>query len=208
MKRTLWLIVLYAGTSAVLFAQDAGGKNGENKTYKIGDIGPAGGIIFYDRGNDSGMAAGAAAGTAAGTAADWRYLEAAPAETESNAAWGAYGVNISGTGQTIGSGKVNTQLIIERLRILGESRCAAQLCAELDYNGFTDWFLPSKDELNLMYKNLKQKNAGEFGTKISYWSSSQAGNDSAWYQSFANGRQYNYGNYKYNAFLVRAVRSF
>jgi hypothetical protein len=78
----------------------------------------------------------------------------------------------------------------------------------MDYNGFTDWFLPSKDELDLMYKNLKQKNAGKFGTKFAYWSSSQSNNDSAWYQTFDNGRQYNYGNYKYDAFSVRAIRAF
>jgi hypothetical protein len=199
MKRALWLIILYAGICAALFAQDAG------KTYKIGDIGPAGGIIFYDRGSYSSSKAD---GKTNGLAAEWRYLEAAPVETEFTAEWGGYGVNISGTGLTIGSGKKNTQFIIERMKGLGGSNCAAQLCVKMDYNGFTDWFLPSKDELDLMYKNLKQKNAGKFGTKISYWSSSQANADSAWYQSFDNGRQYNYGNYKYDLFLVRAIRAF
>ena len=226
MKRALWLIVLYAGMCAALFAQNAGGKGGESKTktYKIGDTGPAGGIIFYDRSSDSkadgktddkaaaGKTADKAADKvtdkAADKAADWRYLEAAPVETEFAAPWGAYGVNISGTGPSVGSGKGNTQLIVERLRTLGESKCAAQLCSKLSYNGFTDWFLPSKDELDLMYKNLKKNNLGKFSTKISYWSSSQANNDSAWYQSFDNGKQYNYGNYKYDSFLVRAIRAF
>jgi len=221
MKRALWLIVLYAGICAALFAQDADKKSGESKTYKIGDIGPAGGIIFFDRGdNSTGKADSKADGKtdskidskadskADGKAADWRYLEAAPAETEFRAAWGAYNDNVNGTGPTVGSGKANTQFIIERLRSLGESKCAAQLCAEMKYNGFTDWFLPSKDELDLMYKNLKQKNMGKFAAKTSYWSSSQANNECAWYQSFDNGRQYNYAYYKYDAFMVRAIRSF
>jgi len=199
MKRALWLIVLSAGMCSALFAQTADKKSGEAKTYKIGDIGPAGGIIFYDRGPDS---------NADGKTDSWRYLEAAPAETEFTAEWGSYNTNISGTGPTIGSGKGNTQIIVERLRVLGESKCAAQLCVKLSYKGFTDWFLPSKDELDLMYKNLKQKNLGKFGTEISYWSSSQANGECAWYQSFANGKQYNYGNYKYNAFLIRAIRAF
>jgi len=203
MKRALWFVVLYAGICAALFAQNAGEKGGENKTYKIGDIGPAGGIIFYDKGSDS-----KADGKAAGEAADWRYLEAAPIETEFIAPWGSYGVDISGTGPTVGSGKGNTQLIVERLRTLGESKCAAQLCVKLSHNGFTDWFLPSKDELDLMYKNLKKNNLGKFPAKISYWSSSQANNDSAWYQNFDNGKQYNYGNYKYDTFSVRAIRAF
>jgi hypothetical protein len=199
MKRTLWLIVLSVGICAALFAQDADKKSGEAKTYKIGDIGPAGGIIFYDKGSDS---------KADGKADSWRYLEAAPAEIEFTAEWGSYNFNVSGTGLTIGSGKANTQLIVERLKTLGESKCAAQLCVKLNHKGFTDWFLPSKDELDLMYKNLKQKNLGKFGTEISYWSSSQANSECAWYQSFANGKQYNYGNYTYNAFLVRAIRAF
>ena len=201
MKRALWLIILCAGIRAGLFAQDAGAGSGESKTYKIGDIGPAGGIVFYDKGSYSG-------GKAEDNAADWRYLEAAPAETEFTAEWGSYNVNINGTGPTIGSGKANTQLIVERLKTLGESKCAAQLCVKLNYKGFTDWFLPSKEELDLMHKNLKQKNLGKFGTEVSYWSSSQANSECAWYQSFANGKQYNYGNYKYNAFLVRAIRAF
>jgi len=201
MKRTLWLLVLYAGICAALFAQNADRQTGRDKTYKIGDIGPAGGIIFYDRGSPSDGGTDSPAG-------DWRYLEVAPAETEFSAAWGAYNYNVNGTGPTVGSGKSNTQLIAEQLRILGESGCAAELCVKLNYNGFTDWFLPSKDELDLMYKNLKQKNEGKFAAKTSYWSSSQVNNDCAWYQSFDNGRQYNYGNYKYNAFMVRAIRSF
>jgi len=51
MKRVLCLVVLYAGICAALFAQDADKKSDESKTdktYKIGDIGPAGGIVFYD----------------------------------------------------------------------------------------------------------------------------------------------------------------
>ena len=201
MKRVLWLIVLYAGISAVLPAQNEDKQADETKTYKIGDTGPAGGIVFYDKGSYSNDRIG-------GLADGWRYLEAAPAETEFRAAWGAYNNNVSGTGQTAGSGKGNTQLIVEQLRILGESESAAELCVKLKYNGFADWFLPSKDELDLMYKNLKQKNAGGFRAGISYWSSSQVNKDCAWYQSFDNGRQYNYGNYKYAAFMVRAIRSF
>ena len=219
MKRALWLIVLYAGISVALFAQNADKqvdkKAGETKVYKIGDIGPAGGIIFYDKGSDGKTDSKAAGGAAdkvadkvAGKSADWRYLEAAPAETEFTAIWGSYNFDVTGTGPTVGSGKLNTQLIVGQLESLGESKCAAQLCVKLKNNGFTDWFLPSKDELNLMYKNLHQKNLGKFTTKISYWSSSQVNGECAWYQSFANGKQYNFGNYKYDAFMVRAIRAF
>jgi TolB-like protein len=163
---------------------------GAGKTYNIGDFGPAGGIVFYDKGVFSN---------------GWRYLEAAPAETEFTAQWGAYQRDVPGTGAGVGSGKRNTEIIIERLNSFGESGRAAQLCANLNFDGYKDWFLPSKDELDLMYKNLKQKRLGGFGDRW-YWSSSQSDSNLAWSQDFSNGRQYLSG--KNNTYSVRAVRAF
>ena len=200
MKRVFWLIVLFTGICAMLFTQNTGAGSGEVKTYKIGDTGPAGGVIFYDKGHY--------AKEHAGDTAAWRYLEMAPAETEFAAPWGGHGVSIGGTSLTIGSGRGNTELIVEQLLSLGETGCAAQLCDKLAYRGFTDWFLPSKDELDLIYKNLRQTNIVRFGAKKSYWSSSQATDECAWYQSFDSGTQFDYGNYKYNQFEVRAIRAF
>jgi len=158
------------------------------KTYKIGDTGPAGGIIFYDRGF---------------VADGWRYLEAAP--TDFATQWGADGQNITGTDTVIGSGKRNTQIIADRLKQLGESNRAAQICAGMDVNGYKDWFLPSKDELDLMYKNLKQKGLGGFSNN-GYWSSSQNNNDYALFQRFNDGGQVT--TVKYTSFSVRAIRAF
>jgi TolB-like protein len=168
-------------------------------TYNVGDTGPAGGIIFYDRGF---------------VADGWQYLEAAPANTDFRAEWGAYtgnsgnnysGRDVPGTGTAVGSGKRNTQIIVDRLRGWGENERAAQICAGMNINGFNDWFLPSKDELDLMYKNLKQKNLGSFSNDF-YWSSSQDGNHTAWCQRFSSGFQFNTG--KDSAITVRAVRAF
>ena len=152
------------------------------KVYKVGDFGPAKGIVFYDKGVISN---------------GWRFLEAAPAETEFTAQWGAYQQDVAGTNTGIGFGKRNTELIINRLKQLGESGRAAQLCASLNFEGFNDWFLPSKDELDLMYKNLRQKGLGNFKTAEDknnwthiYWSSSQGNNNYSWYQNFNIGGQY------------------
>jgi hypothetical protein len=163
-----------------------------NIEYIVGGPGPAGGIVFYDKGDSSG---------------GWRYLEAAPAETEFEAEWGAYKENVTGTETGIGTGKRNTELIAAFLNSRGETGRAAQVCANLSVNGFSGWFLPSTDELNLMYQNLRRNNIGDF-TNDWYWSSSQDANhgSDAWDQYFGYGnRDYNY---KYGGSSVRAVRAF
>ena len=158
------------------------------RTYRIGDTDPAGGIVFFDKGS---------------TSDGWRYLEAAPARTEAEAAWGPT-TDVAGTGTAVGSGRRNTQLIVAAL---GTNESAARLCANLNVNEYKDWFLPSIDELDLMYKNLKQKGLGGFEDGF-YWSSSQeAGNYYlALTRLFSDGHQYiGYKDYDHN---VRAVRAF
>jgi len=172
-------------------------------TYKIGDTGPAGGIIFYDRGF---------------TGDGWRYLEAAPAGSEFTAQWGAYDTNIANTMTAVGFGKQNTKIIIDRLQQLGEINTAAQLCAVLDVNGYKDWFLPSLDELDLMFNNLKKKGLGGFGDKY-YWSSSHGSQSKvALYKSFTVPKSSSGNGWiaygpstpieKDSKFNVRAIRAF
>jgi hypothetical protein len=71
--------------------------------------------------------------------------------------------------------------------------------------GYTDWFLPSKGELNLMYENLKVSGVGGFADDA-YWSSSEYNADIAWVQDFYDG--YQYYSHKNNAYRVRAFRAF
>jgi hypothetical protein len=91
--------------------------------------------------------------------------------------------------------------------INNDGTVAAKVCAEysLENGGVTydDWFLPSKDELNLMYRNLKDQ--GSFSTN-DYWSSSEDGAYSAWSQNFYNGNQSNIA--RPNKIRVRPVRAF
>ncbi|MDR1901562.1 MAG: hypothetical protein LBQ88_04675 [Treponema sp.] len=158
-------------------------------SYKIGDYGPAGGIVFYDKGVvESG----------------WRYLEAAPRDI-GPAQWGANRTTVGGTGMEIGSGKKNTEIIINKFKQLGETGRPAQLCVSLDINGYRDWFLPSRDELNLMYTNLKKNGLGGFGG-ARYWSSSEGRYYGAWHQRFSDGYQNDIA--KLNIYSVRAVRAF
>lgn len=78
-------------------------------------------------------------------------------------------------------------------------------CKASREGGYTDWYLPSKDELNLMYTKLHKNRLGGFGSGY-YWSSTGVGTNFAWWQIFYNGNQgYNNKNV-YND--VRAVRAF
>ena len=193
MKKILsLLVILLVGLGLV----------GCKKVYKIGETGPAGGIIFYDK----------------GTFTDgWRYLEAAPAQTEFSAKWGggmqvdgsgrwiANGIGI-GTSNHIGAGKQNTQLIVNRL---GAGSYAAAQCNSLNIGNFSDWFLPSKDELNSMYRNLTANGFGAFNNDY-YWSSSEIDASFVRSQNFSDG-SHQYGNYRQNkndANRVRAIRAF
>lgn len=168
------------------------------KTYALGSQGPAGGLIFYI--NPSANLDG------------WKYLEAAPAATEvTSAQWGAYDRVTGASGTACGTGRSNTDLAVKKLESLVETGKAAQLCDNLTYNGFSDWFLPSKDELNAMYQNLKMQGLGGFptgGASYFYWSSTESGNLTAWMQNFTGGMQN--ANVKDTSVgrRVRAARSF
>ena len=173
-------------------------------TYRIGDTGPAGGIIFYDKGIFSN---------------GWRYLEAAPFEYEFQAQWGLTGQTQQETlalsrniSTDIGRGKINTEALVSNIRGRREIDRAAELCTILEVNGFNDWFLPSYDELNLLYVNLKQRNLGHFQNNW-YWSSSIMEHALlyVWRLNFGNGRRENYlmlGSSSDQAQYVRAIRQF
>lgn len=168
-----------------------------SKVYKLGDTGPAGGLICYinpDWEKDG-----------------WRYLEAAPQSTEfSVTEWGKNNDSVTGTQKTIGSGYLNTDKIIVLLNTPpAVTGMAAQVCDNLSITVkgviYDDWFLPSLDELNLMYENLSKKGVGSFNSG-NYWCSSEENAGFAWNQRFSDGEQGYNG--KTNYLRVRAIRSF
>jgi len=102
----------------------------------------------------------------------------------------------------LGTGQANTTAIVN---VQGAGSYAAQLCNDLVLGGYSDWYLPSKDELNKLY--LNKVAIGGFGSiQDWYWSSSEANLYDAWYQIFASGGQA--PNNKNNYRRVRAVRAF
>ena len=174
-------------------------------TASVGDIGPAGGIVFYDKGEYSD---------------GWRFLEAAPEDIRVvfevptvdytlPGYWQATDVYVFGysrtssdgpnlysngttifnssncTGTAVGTGKANTELLASSMGSIvysessgatKTSQYAAKLCADLEYNGFDDWFLPSDEELNLIRKCVKNLSISdrEFAPyPYVYWTSSE-----------------------------------
>jgi hypothetical protein len=99
----------------------------------------------------------------------------------------------------LGTGAANTAVV--------SSTCgagtAARLCADLVLNGYSDWYLPSRDELNKLYIN--RSSIGGFTTGY-YWSSSELIAFNAWNFNFYDGSAYGYN--KGATLYVRAVRAF
>lgn len=176
------LLVILSG----LFVFISIASNAKEKEYKIGDKGPGGGWVFYDKGKNS---------------EGWRYLEAAIEDKD--AKWGCE-ISIPDAGRIgIGTGKSNTQAITKNCE---EANTAAQVCMIYRGGGKKDWFLPSLNELNLMYENLYKAGIGGFAD-LSYWSSSEVTARNAWGQNFISGDQsYNYK--KKYPLRVRPIRAF
>jgi len=111
------------------------------------------------------------------------------------------------SGTAVGTGAINTEKIVEHYN--KDSASAAWICNNYKQGGYTDWFLPSKDELNLMRQNLYAKGIGNWSA-ATYWSSSEyvdvQGRYYAWAQYFTNGYQYYFR--QYFPLNVRAVRAF
>jgi hypothetical protein len=162
------------------------------KTYSVGEVGPAGGYIIYDKGSYS---------------QGWRYIEVAPHALEFQAPWGSSEHHVDGTRADIGYGKSNTLLIISEFDDIGIEDTAAHISKSIKYGNYDDWFLPSKDELSLIYRELKRKNLSSLSDGY-YWSSTQENTYFAWQCRFSDGTLSYYGNYKHYPHYVRPVRVF
>jgi len=158
--------------------------------YQVGDF-AEGGIVFYvDETGDHGLVA---------ALEDIGQFE-----------WGCYGTELSGAdGQAIGTGYQNTLDIVSGC---SETPIAASEALAYESGGYSDWYLPSLDELYEMYNTIgnggPEGNIGGF-SDFWYWSSSEGGNSSA---NFAWGVYFNFGattnGYKSLSPRVRAVRAF
>ena len=114
------------------------------------------------------------------------------------AVWGCNGQYFL-TGSALGTGLSNTQQIVTNCSMTN----AASQSAGSQWNGYNDWYLPSRDELQKLYQNRLQ--IGGFQGAL-YWSSSSYNNTQAWQLDFSTGMPGLGG--VGNSYLVRIVRSF
>ena len=178
--------------------------NGTPVVYEIGDTGPAGGIIFITP-STSGNSTG-------------KYFEAAPqsAEVSGTLQWAvsAYtSTAVSGAdGTAIGTGQQNTTDIVAQ----GNTNPAVSGIAYADsysYGGYTDWFIPSKDELAEFVANKElidpARNWNDNSGSTYMYSSTEYNSSNAWIQGFTDGDESQSGWYKnYPFFSFRPVRAF
>jgi len=162
--------------------------NSHHKVYALRDTGPAGGLVFHiENGGRNG-------------------LEAAPGDQDggSGVQWGCDGVNIDGAeGALIGRGYINTLDVMEQC---SEANRASKLAYDyISPSGYTDWFLPSQDELYQMYTELHLNGVGDFASNH-YWSSSEYSAGGAQGQFFSGGSPS--VNPKASLLRVRSIRAF
>ncbi|KAB1067338.1 DUF1566 domain-containing protein [Tamlana sp. s12] len=124
--------------------------------------------------------------------------------------WGCPSLlNFGAKGLEIGTGAQNTLDIITACNTTG---IAADLCDKLNHNGYKDWFLPSRDELDSLYQHRDiveetcLENNGGYLHADEYWSSSHYLDNTVWIQSFGAGNQSSELKDKKN--YVRAIRTF
>jgi hypothetical protein len=142
----------------------------------VGDIGPGGGVIFYLQ-----------TGTALGT---WKNLEVAPSawngENEPVLPWCPALLSSLGTATAAGTGLANTQKIVSQCSDANaDFSVAAKVASNYRGGGKSDWFLPSKDELKLLFENRGA--VGKIFSPAQYWSSSQDTSVLSWSLDLSSG---------------------
>lgn len=194
MKKTLLILMMVLLAAVLIISCESDMNDLDKRKYKVGDTGPAGGIIFYVNPNAK--------------ADKWTYLEVGKSDVSDQGSyefkWGATGEEC-GTGEKTGDGLDNTR----KLSGKGSSYQAASAVYGKDLydNKYKDWFIPSKEEIKLLYESIK---SGELDYKSFsadyYWTSSEGGDSSAWKMNLITGILGN--DFRANNGRVRPVRRF
>jgi len=165
-------------------------KKDDSPLLKVGDTYQGGKIVYLLVNGNSGFDANVQHG-----------LIVAPTDQSTGIIWwNGTSIVTGATAIAYGTGNANTNTIVT---IQGAGSYAAKLCSDLSLGGYSDWYLPSKDELNILYTNRVL--IGNFAAS-QYWSSSEVSIGSAMLHGFSSGIQGSGG--KGVLANVRAVRTF
>lgn len=181
--------VMYDGTNFQMLSQlgNAGGATSSCPTLAIG-ASYGGGIVVAT--NYPGVPCG--------------YLIASTADQSSSSQWGCSGTFIGGLFDGFGYGRNNTTAIAATC---ATANISAKLCDDLVSGGFSDWFLPNKEELTVLYRY--RATIGGFQTSAPpYTSSSQFTANQQFTEDFNNGALNQGGYNKTDNCRVRCVRAF
>nr|WP_319570252.1 DUF1566 domain-containing protein [uncultured Draconibacterium sp.] len=157
----------------------------DTPTHYIGEYYQGGKIFWIDPGGKSGLIA---AVTDQGVERYERLKNNSPYTT-------------GATGTAIGTGAANSVLLEAHLH--NAATHAVKLCSDYSRDGYDDWFLPSRDELRVLY--FRRNFIGGF-QNVDYWSSSETHWDEAYSVRFSDGLVTDRD--KDHIFRVRAVRAF
>ena len=123
-------------------------------------------------------------------------------DINTNVKWSNTYSNTGATSSAIGAGQANSSDIVTNQ---GTGTYAARLCTTYGGGGYSDWYLPSLNELNQLYLNRSLLGISTFN----YWSSTEFNIDYAWVEYFSNGVQtHSVGDKTGDTYRIRAVRSF
>lgn len=177
-------------------------------TCVVGDTGPGGGTVVYTSGSGS-----------------TKYMEVAPqtwyqssGETPFRWCYPQTNTLAGASGTAFGTGRANTTAMRSLCTSNGAAYWLSVKNTTTGIGGKTDWFIPSKAELNYvcLYARSLSESAGTCSggslrtgfVGASYWSSSEYDQDRAWYQNFSNGGQAYVDGLKGASVYVRPVRMF
>lgn len=148
----------------------------------VGMTGPTGGVIFYDAGSQQWWG---------------RYLEAWPTtlRVQAGVPWSMQTTSIY-AGDTaarralqrqamaIGMGRTNTAAMVAAGAQLGVYLATAGAAST------AGWYLPSKDELDMLYLGWRSGNVKGLWKDVPVWTSTESEDAYAWYQLFQDGTQF------------------
>jgi hypothetical protein len=185
------LVLLLIGFTLFTCSDDDEGNDPQETIYELGDLGPAGGFVFYDKGE---------------TTDGWRYMEAAPSDL-AGSEWGCFNTPVlDARGIEVGTGLQNTIAIVEfhdalndfynnpdNCSVNSNGTVAAKICYDLVIGNFDNWHLPSEDEAELLYENLHLQGLGGFEANVAnpvlYWTSTEHDDNTATATDFSTGVQ-------------------